>query len=160
MGGDADDQDQYWNQRTIIWKQAPKRPNKRKKWGRSSRCVPAADRYSQAYDLILSLLSKGEKCFRYFLTIQIQRVSQNQARQSRHSDCCLGQHYKGGQNWSIFSKNILERSKENSWSITPQHNPPYSQWDLKLLKNSTKTRKKMVMVGQIMVGQVKDIMKI
>ena len=109
----------------VIRKQAPKRPNIKGK--NETGLVPKADRYSQAYDLILSLLSKGEKCFRYFLTIQIQRVSQNQARQSRHSDCCLGQHYKGGQNWSIFSKNILERSKENSWSITPQRNPPYCE---------------------------------
>ena len=56
----------------VIRKQAPKRPNIKGK--NETGLVPKADRYSQAYDLILSLLSKGEKCFRYFLTIQIQRV--------------------------------------------------------------------------------------
>ena len=56
----------------VIQKQAPKRPNIKGK--NETGLVPKADRYSQAYDLILSLLSKGEKCFRYFLTIQIQRV--------------------------------------------------------------------------------------
>ena len=33
---------------------------------------------------------------------------------SAQSDCCLGQHHKGGQNWSIFSKHLGKASKENS----------------------------------------------